>query len=355
MSTIQKAPKPTRYIFDPWNSASTGHQRAENRLAGSTSWRQSRTRKLGAQFADVSGAGGKRVADAVGAGREESECDRRAASGGWARGAQGLKRKGPRSVGGVSAPGPSDGDGRRAAKRRRVDAITERNMTSKYQQDHNDQKRHSQTTKHPPPPEPPQPSPTPSPTSHPSPTTQQTISSASTSVSLDTGFTNQPPTPTPTLPPSPTTRTTTTTTTTTVPTPKPLFTNLTFYINGSTYPTISDHKLKQLIVQHDGALALTLARRQVTHVVVGALSKEGGGAGGGLAGGKIQREVMRRGGRGAGVRYVKAGWIVECVKRGRRVGEGPWCVPEMGMGTAGAGTGGRSVREMLLGVAAGGG
>ncbi len=53
-----------------WNSSSTGHQRAENRLGGSTGWRQSRTSKLSHQFKS-GGTGGKRVSDQVGAGSDD--------------------------------------------------------------------------------------------------------------------------------------------------------------------------------------------------------------------------------------------------------------------------------------------
>lgn len=49
------------------NSSATGHQRADNRLSGSTSWRDSRNSKLGEQFSGGAG-GGKRVSDTVGAG-----------------------------------------------------------------------------------------------------------------------------------------------------------------------------------------------------------------------------------------------------------------------------------------------
>ncbi|OSS49282.1 hypothetical protein B5807_05784 [Epicoccum nigrum] len=38
---------PRQPFFDPWNSSSSGHQRAENCLSGSTSWRASRGSKLG--------------------------------------------------------------------------------------------------------------------------------------------------------------------------------------------------------------------------------------------------------------------------------------------------------------------
>jgi hypothetical protein len=55
--------------FDAWNSSSTGHQRAENRLGGSTGWRQSRSSKLSYQFKS-GGTGGKHISDTVGAGSE---------------------------------------------------------------------------------------------------------------------------------------------------------------------------------------------------------------------------------------------------------------------------------------------
>ena len=64
------AAPPRRTFFDPWNSSGTGHQRAENRLSGSTSWRVSRNLKLGEQYrAGIDG--GKRVADTVGAGSHD--------------------------------------------------------------------------------------------------------------------------------------------------------------------------------------------------------------------------------------------------------------------------------------------
>src|SRR5271170_486431 len=45
-------------FFDPFYSSTTGHQRPENRMSGSTSWRESRTYKLAHQFKDGSGCGG---------------------------------------------------------------------------------------------------------------------------------------------------------------------------------------------------------------------------------------------------------------------------------------------------------
>src|ERR1700761_1535865 len=55
---------PSREIFDPWNVNSNGHQRFENKLSGSASWRDSREKKLAKQF-ESSRGGGIRVADTV--------------------------------------------------------------------------------------------------------------------------------------------------------------------------------------------------------------------------------------------------------------------------------------------------
>lgn len=70
-SSIPTAAEP-KYgdYFDAWNSSSTGHQRAENRLGGSIGWRQSRTMKLSHQFKS-GGTGGRRISDRVGAGSED--------------------------------------------------------------------------------------------------------------------------------------------------------------------------------------------------------------------------------------------------------------------------------------------
>lgn len=70
-STVPTAAQPKHgAYFDAWNSSSTGHQRAENKLGGSTGWRQSRSMKLSHQFKS-GGTGGKRISDEVGAGSED--------------------------------------------------------------------------------------------------------------------------------------------------------------------------------------------------------------------------------------------------------------------------------------------
>ena len=92
-----KAAPARRTFFDPWNSSSTGHQRAENRLSGSTSWRVSRSLKLGEQYKGGL-SGGKRVQDTVGAGSEDFGKDGRKENGGWEKGAKGLRTGGQQSL-----------------------------------------------------------------------------------------------------------------------------------------------------------------------------------------------------------------------------------------------------------------
>lgn len=85
-----------------------------------------------------------------------------------------------------------------------------------------------------------------------------------------------------------------------------LFTGTTIYINGSTLPQISDHKLKSLLASHGATIAIGMARRTVTHVIIGQPGTTGQGAGGGLAAGKLQGEIERGGWKG--VRIVGVDW-----------------------------------------------
>lgn len=99
---------------------------------------------------------------------------------------------------------------------------------------------------------------------------------------------------------------------------KQIFRGLCFYINGSTAPLISDHKLKHLLVERGAKMSIALGRRSVTHVILGT-ANERGGAGGGLAGGKIQKEIARVGGKG--VKFVGVEWVVESIKADKRLPE----------------------------------
>lgn len=90
--------------------------------------------------------------------------------------------------------------------------------------------------------------------------------------------------------------------------PRKLFDGVTVYVNGSTFPMVSDHRLKQLITENGGNMSLHLGRRRVTHVIVGRPngSRRGNGTGGGLAAGKLEREIRRIG--GCGVKFVGVEW-----------------------------------------------
>ncbi|KAK3945841.1 hypothetical protein QBC46DRAFT_424659 [Diplogelasinospora grovesii] len=103
---------------------------------------------------------------------------------------------------------------------------------------------------------------------------------------------------------------------------KKIFDGLCIYINGSTFPHISDHKLKHVLTEHGARVSMHLGRRQVTHVILGkpaAAAGGYGGAGGGLMGGKLDREIKRV--RGCAVKYVSVEWVMESIKAGKRLPE----------------------------------
>lgn len=88
---------------------------------------------------------------------------------------------------------------------------------------------------------------------------------------------------------------------------KRVFDGLVIYINGSTYPMVSDHKLKHLLAENGAKVSLHLGRRQVTHVILGKPNgAPGTGVGGGLSGSKLEKEIKRVG--GCGVKYVGVEW-----------------------------------------------
>jgi hypothetical protein len=245
---LQRTPgvaQPSRNVFDPWNSSSTGHQRAENRLAGSTSWRDSRNLKLNAQYHGGL-AGGERVADTVGAGSENFGKDGRKADGGWVKGASGLRSRGQKSLWEVV--------GKQAkCEAGRTEGATQEGMESPSEDE---------------------------------PFFDPMV--------LPPSFQPEDTLPDKEANGEPEIE-------------KQIFQNLCIYINGSTGPLISDHKLKYLLTKHGARISLALGRRSVTHVIVGRTS-DNGGAGGGLAGSKIQKEVARV--RGKGIKFVSVEWYV---------------------------------------------
>jgi BRCT domain, a BRCA1 C-terminus domain len=265
-----RAPEPTRVFFDPFNSPSTGHQRAENRLSGSTSWRDSRAHKLAHQFCDTSGRGGMaHVADLVGAGSENFGEDGTEDNRAWQVGTSGVREKGAQDIRrfmGVN-------------KKRNLEAVGKDmgGVSKRRKMDFKNQVDNPVIR-------------TKSPSLHPAASSQSPNRTFALRASAESEAAAQ-----------------------VVPTVPQIFRRLTLYLNGCTLDFgVSDHKLKSLFVQHGGSLSIALGRRTVTHVVLGA-------TGGGLAAGKIQKEVAKKGGKG--VKYVTAKWVVDSVECGKRLPE----------------------------------
>ena len=313
------AAKSTRATFDPFNSSATGHQRAENRLGGSTSWRDSRSLKLREQF--VSGVGGgKRVSDTVGAGSLEFGRDGRTESGGWVEGAKGLRTGGQMSLwesmkvekkkegeerveGGDGRGGEIVGTAAAATATATcvVNAFTPvKKADGSY--------RESSWTSH-----------EASPSHLLSPWDVEESSSLLDDEELIQAVTQvEEATKSTTKPSSSSSLLSSPSTLTSTSYPQ-IFSGLTFYINGSTAPHISDHKLKHLLSLHGGNLSISLGRKSVTHVIIGRPGSAGEGCGGGLAGTKIQKEIARQ--RGKAIHFVTAEWVVQSAKEGKRLAE----------------------------------
>ncbi|KAH7149362.1 hypothetical protein B0J13DRAFT_621236 [Dactylonectria estremocensis] len=99
-----------------------------------------------------------------------------------------------------------------------------------------------------------------------------------------------------------------------------VFDGVVVYVNGSTFPLVSDHKLKHLLTENGGHMSLHLARRRVTHVIIGRpAGGAGAGGGGGLSGSKLEKEIKKM--RGVGVKFVGVEWVLESLKAGKRLPE----------------------------------
>lgn len=269
---VPKAPEPTRVFFDPFNSSSTGHQRAENRLSGSTSWRDSRSYKLAHQFSDTSGGGGKvHLSDLVGAGSENFGKDGRKENGSWELDAPGLREKGWQDI------------------RQLMGNPRKRRSESTDVQEDMKKRKLSKSGSGP----------------------ERLEADLDQSASANEAQSEAPP---------------------------QIFRGLTMYINGSTMPLVSDHRLKQLFVQHGGNSSLALGRKTVTHVILGEQ-----GRGGGLASGKIQKENGTV--RGKGIKYVSAKWVLDSIERGIRQPEIRYVVADVKHKLGGSGQ--RSVARVF--------
>ena len=277
--------KSSKEIFDPFNSSATGHQRAENRLGGSTSWRDSRTYKLQNQFKSGAG-GGKRVSDTVGAGSLDFGQDGRTANGGWEKGAKGFRTNGQQSI---LENLKVDKDVERPAKRVKTEQSNPKRTTlvNPYTPFRTADGGIRETSW----------------TSHES-SPSHLLSPIDPNISLEEPKVAEADKENESI-------------TKAAASPQ-IFANLNIYINGSTAPMISDLKLKRLLTSHGAGISIALGRRTVTHVIIGRPNSSGG-AGGGLSGSKLQKEITRTGGNA--IRYVTAEWALESIKAEKRLPE----------------------------------
>ncbi|KAK4230248.1 hypothetical protein QBC38DRAFT_441121 [Podospora fimiseda] len=289
--------------FDPWNSSSTGHQRSESR--GPQGWRESPNMKMNAQFR-AGYAGGDRISDTVGVGSEDydeslkmlvpKELRMRAEKSvadmlrnpGSMKSL--LKSQKPKPVTPASPILNEEDDGltpeereaialmeaEDALQRENDDGLTPEEREAFARMEEEDQRRRRAES-------------TPDTTlGDIIPPSNQEAFARTQEKAID----------------SPQKQ-------------RKIFDGLTTYINGSTFPLISDHRLKQLLAENGARISLHLGRRQVTHVILGKPANgPRSGAGGGLAGGKIEKEIRRLG--GCGVKYVGVEWVLESIKVGKR-------------------------------------
>ncbi|KAL9032088.1 MAG: hypothetical protein Q9214_008114, partial [Letrouitia sp. 1 TL-2023] len=229
--------------------------RAENCLAGSTSWRASRTRKLASQFKAGAG-GGKRLYDTVGAGSEFFGQGGRKGRGGWEEDVKASREPGWQDMRGLleKSKGSTAAAAAAAAGPKTVEGTTTRGKRKRGE--------------------------------------EQDIERKGRCAGLEEKAAAKLE---PRAAESEERR-------------KKIFAGVRIYINGSTAPLVGDHKLKQILAEHGAEVCVALARKSVTHAILGTPNSGTGqrGTGGGLAAGKIQKEIERV--RGKGIKYVGVEW-----------------------------------------------
>ncbi|KAL4968535.1 uncharacterized protein BDV14DRAFT_196837 [Aspergillus stella-maris] len=313
-------------LFDPWNTASSGHQRSDSNPG--TSWRRTREAKLAQQLR----TGDSTINSFVYRGPNGGSAEKVYEKGEWkwdwsgdargGRGGAGFERKGRNGNG----KGEEREDGQRDIRfmmRAGKGGTSDRQVDGKGKADSSPVTSLSTSTS-----TVTAPASTPTSVSKTSRDAGSEIISASIPNSTQSseppstqtpGAFNMDPTPNPT--PS-TSREQSLQNTPLQPLNEEssILRNTTIYINGQTTPLISDHKLKSLLVSHGATLALSLSRR-ITHVIIGKPNggPGKGGAGSGLAAGKIQKEISRGGWRG--IRIVGVEWVLESIKAGKRLPE----------------------------------
>ncbi|KAL4974828.1 hypothetical protein BDW66DRAFT_152571 [Aspergillus desertorum] len=279
-------------LFDPWNSASSGHQRSE--LSPGMAWQRTREAKLAQQFRSGDCTINSFVYDGVNRVYEKGEWEWD--WGGDARGGRGGDRRGGKSAGRGRTVVSQDSKQRDI---RSMIGIGKGDPPSGSKLAEGEKKMATTTSR------------TTSMSRSTPPTATQMLTPPNEPISDLTDLTpgafsgtvlsNSEQAP---LRPQSQSQSTVATNT---PLESTILRGVTVYINGQTAPLISDHKLKSLLVAHSATLALSLSRR-VTHVIIGKpnAGPGRGGAGGGLAAGKIQKEMARGGWRG--MRIVKVEW-----------------------------------------------
>ncbi|KAL4910110.1 hypothetical protein BDW74DRAFT_173577 [Aspergillus multicolor] len=288
------------FLFDPWNSASSGHQRSESNPG--TAWRRTREAKLAQQFRSGDCTINSLVYDGVGRTYEKGEWewdwggDARGGRGGDGRSGKGgakrvvdqdSKQRDIRSMMGLGKGGSSARLGLGLEDKKGISTSILSPSSTPSQE------------------------PTQVPTPPYKPCPEDLTPGAFSGTSIPSISTSQSqPQSTPINSSSISSST---------PPESNILCGAIIYINGQTAPLVSDHKLKSLLAAHGATLSLSLSRR-VTHVIIGKPnSGPGRGAGGGLAAGKIQKEMSRGGWRG--MRIVGVEWVLESVKAGKRLPE----------------------------------
>lgn len=233
--------------FDPWNSVSAGHQRAETR--GPQGWRESRNIKMNSQFR-AGNSGGQRLSDTVGAGSADFDDH--------------LGMLVPKELRARAAKSVADmlrNPGTMRAAPASASASTPGSATSMAEGllGNGDERAGSGKTAE----------------ERPTPERMAEGEAREGDAARLAGR-------------------------------RKIFDGLVVYVNGSSHPLVSDHRLKHLLSEHGARMSLHLGRRQVTHVILGKPSGRGAGAGGGLAGGKLEKEIRRVG--GYGIKFVGAEW-----------------------------------------------
>lgn len=239
--------------FDPWNSSSSGHQRPEPHAGSAgTGWRESRNRKINSQFRGGA-SGGKRMGDTWGAGAEDWDAE-------------------------IGAVVPGEVRQRHQRDRSVLDMLVKPRVMRESLPPSGVTRRGAEEGGSPP---------SPPPTSM---GKEETLMEERRREYEERGEARK--------------------------TGRGVFDGVVVYVNGSTYPLVSDHKLKHILSENGAQMSLHLGRRKITHVILGRPAgsgrgvveggRGGGGAGGGLAGGKLEKEVRRIG--GCGIKYVGVEW-----------------------------------------------